>query len=917
MSNEYYDHTTFPTPGSPGSSAALRAELDLIEVGFNKLPILTGNGGKFVAVNSAGTALEASTALQFSGSALVVIPSSITWSGNPTHSGNHTWSGYHVLNAGTANQVQYLDGSKQLTGSADFLYDGSYLTATFKDTTLTLKNATDVTKAAAFDLSGITPGQTRSYSLPNVSGALATLGNIAQTFAGNVTVSGTLASTNSVSFDGASINLGTGVSNTTIVLGSGATNSGATKNISIGTNGASGSTTNITLGSATAGSTTSVNIYSNGVLVAQATGGIFSAASLALTGTPTAPTAAPGTNTTQVATTAFVTAAAFNTALPDQTGNAGKYVTTDGTTASWSAVQGASFNEFTSSGTWTKPSGATFVMVEAWGAGGGGASGRRGAAASARSGGDGGGGGAYTQRLFRASDLGATETVTIGAGGAGSAARTTDNTDGTPGTAGGNTSFGSLLIAYGGAGGPTGGAGGTSSGAARGGGALSAGIDQSSGGEPASNANAAGGFGAGQGTSTLGVAGAPSGWGGGNGGGSNTSNLGLAGGCSFQGGPGGGAGGGISTSNLPTLPGVGGFNVGANGNGPFGILTTTSRVGGGGGIVNEISSANLYGAGFGGGVFATTGTGQGGIPTVLTSTDSVTWTVRQTPVSNTTGVTPYGNGTWVVWNSSQAYRTTDFIGYVKLELPISSGIQIISYVNSNWVVLSSTGSYATSTDLVNWTLRNSGTANLRDITWTGTNYVVAASGAIIYSTDLISWSTATGWAGVARGIAAGTSGRVAVVNNASTVAYYSTNHGQTWTAATTAPTNGATNNSLTFGGGTFVFANQSSEVWTSTDGNTWTQQTDGTTDGYGGVAYSGTTWFVSSSTNNTNAGITSTNLTAWTTRTFSALSAAGGTGGDGGASWGGGGGGGGASLNGNNSGAGGAGAAGRVRVYTW
>ena len=58
----------------------------------------------------------------------------------------------------------------------------------------------------------------------------------------------------------------------------------------------------------------------------------------ALTGTPTAPTAAPGTNTTQVATTAFVSAAAFSSALPNQTGNAGKYVTTDGTNASWATI---------------------------------------------------------------------------------------------------------------------------------------------------------------------------------------------------------------------------------------------------------------------------------------------------------------------------------------------------------------------------------------------------------------------------------------------------------------------------------------------------------------------------------------------------------------------------------------------------
>jgi hypothetical protein len=61
-------------------------------------------------------------------------------------------------------------------------------------------------------------------------------------------------------------------------------------------------------------------------------------ASPALTGTPTAPTATAGTNTTQIATTAYVVGTAFSSALPGQAGNAGKYVTTDGTTASWADV---------------------------------------------------------------------------------------------------------------------------------------------------------------------------------------------------------------------------------------------------------------------------------------------------------------------------------------------------------------------------------------------------------------------------------------------------------------------------------------------------------------------------------------------------------------------------------------------------
>ena len=42
-----------------------------------------------------------------------------------------------------------------------------------------------------------------------------------------------------------------------------------------------------------------------------------------------------GTATTDVATTAFVASAALSSALPGQTGNAGKVITTNGTNASW------------------------------------------------------------------------------------------------------------------------------------------------------------------------------------------------------------------------------------------------------------------------------------------------------------------------------------------------------------------------------------------------------------------------------------------------------------------------------------------------------------------------------------------------------------------------------------------------------
>lgn len=58
MSNDYYDHTTYPATSSTLSSSPMRSELDAIEAGFDKLPTMAGNGGEIVAVNSGGTALE-------------------------------------------------------------------------------------------------------------------------------------------------------------------------------------------------------------------------------------------------------------------------------------------------------------------------------------------------------------------------------------------------------------------------------------------------------------------------------------------------------------------------------------------------------------------------------------------------------------------------------------------------------------------------------------------------------------------------------------------------------------------------------------------------------------------------------------------------------------------------------------------
>lgn len=198
-------------------------------------------------------------------------------------------------------------------------------------------------------------------------------------------------------------------------------------------------------------------------------------ASPTFTGTPAAPTATPGTNTTQLATTAFVTAAvaggvlSFNgrngavtlttaditgaggapVASPALTGTPTTPTATAGTnntqiasTAFVAAAVGAvagilAIRVITASGTYTPTAGMKTCLIEAVGGGGGGANASASPSYYVISGG--GGGGAYARKFATAAQIGASQTVTIGAGGGVSAT-------------GGDTSVGSLLLAKGGSG---------------------------------------------------------------------------------------------------------------------------------------------------------------------------------------------------------------------------------------------------------------------------------------------------------------------------------------------------------------------------------------------------------------------------------------------------------------------------------
>lgn len=234
--------------------------------------------------------------------------SSPALTGNVTITTNSTSPALVITQDGTGDVIQFKDVTSDTTYS-------------FIDANGKVSTIASTTTNAGFNVPhGTAPTTPVNGDIwTTTSGLLARINGATRQY---VDLDGTQTINGTKTFSSANQTLGNSTAAGTINIGTGATISGSTKAVNIGTAGLAGSTTNITIGTNSGGtSTTTLNGTVNATtqtagdastkvattaFVTTADNLKANIASPTFTGTPLSTTAAADTNTTQIATTAFV-----------------------------------------------------------------------------------------------------------------------------------------------------------------------------------------------------------------------------------------------------------------------------------------------------------------------------------------------------------------------------------------------------------------------------------------------------------------------------------------------------------------------------------------------------------------------------------------------------------------------------------
>jgi hypothetical protein len=247
--------------------------------------------------------------------------------------------------------------------------------------------------------------------------------------------------------------------------------------------------------------------------------------------------------------------------------------------------------------------------------------------------------------------------------------------------------------------------------------------------------------------------------------------------------------------------------------------------------------------------------------TSLSITQLDTFTSRSSAVGNNIiqSIT-YGNGVYIaVASNGTVVTSSDSITWTIRNAGTNSALQVVKYLNNLFLVGGGNGSvtlFSTSTDGITWTTRNVGLpgTQINDISYGNGVYVLApaSTGTVRTSTDTVTWTSRVS-ASNFNTISLAFGDNIFVAGNANFMS--TSTDGITWTTRLSAPSNAF----VAYANGEFVAIGAA--VSTSTDGITWTTRAL-LSNVTAGIAYSNGIYLAGYS-----GGIyTSTNTITWTTR---------------------------------------------------
>jgi photosystem II stability/assembly factor-like uncharacterized protein len=317
-----------------------------------------------------------------------------------------------------------------------------------------------------------------------------------------------------------------------------------------------------------------------------------------------------------------------------------------------------------------------------------------------------------------------------------------------------------------------------------------------------------------------------------------------------------------------------------------------------------VSSVSLYGVAFGNGVYVAVGD-QG---TIIRSIDGLNWTVDNSGTSDSFGAVTFGNGQFVVTGgASDSLTSIDGTNWTNGGAGLMGGAEGLCAGNGLYVAVTSYGVIFTSPDGLNWTPQATPNVQLFSVSYGGGSFVATAPAGFIYvSPNGTNWTQLQtddgnldlygGTAGDSQFVLVGENGGAisaaygslgtspsatvwntvnsparlgdtltSVVFNGSTYVIVAStpesdlvsSNSTTWTLEGNGLENEAAG--VTWGNGVFVTVDSYGNIYTSPDGQTWTQRAGTGLDLYA-VAYGGGVYVA---TSDSGIVVTSTDSIHW------------------------------------------------------